>query len=205
MSLIEYLNNLKKIKQDNDNNIKAKTKIVEILKNIDFDVSNEFLTIFDETSELILNKIFKIFNYYLLMILPEIKGEIRNYQEITEFEIGNKLENNLSPKLNEYFQKQPIINREDLEDTIRLFITLVLFREKDKENKIKLNRKNIIDYLKQSDLWNSEIFKNEKFNENLDELKLCNIQINNIMLLYDFLVEKVPKIKKDEEEKDEIN
>jgi len=25
------------------------------------------------------------------------------------------------------------------------------------------------------------------------------------MLLYDFLVEKVPKIKKDEEEKDEIN
>ena len=205
MSLIEYLNNLKKIKQDNDNNIKAKTKIVEILKNIDFDVSNEFLTIFDETSELIVNKIFKIFNYYLLMILPEIKGEIRNYQEITEFEIGNKLENNLSPKLNEYFQKQPIINKEDLEDTIRLFITLVLFREKDKENKIKLNNKNIIDYLKQSDLWNSEIFKNEKFNENLDELKLCNIQINNIMLLYDFLVEKVPKIKKDEEEKDEIN
>ncbi len=136
MFLIEYLKNIKKIKQDNDNNIKAKTKIVEILKNIDFDVSNEFLTIFDETSELIVNKIFKIFNYYLLMILPEIKGEIRNYQEITEFEIGNKLENNLSPKLNEYFQKQHIINKEDLEDTIRLFITLVLFREKDKENKL---------------------------------------------------------------------
>ena len=92
-----------------------------------------------------------------------------------------------------------------MENAIRLFITLVLFRENDKENKIKLNRKNIIDYLKHSDLWNSEIFKDEKFDENLDELKLCNIQINNIMLLYDFLVEKVPKIKKDEEEKDEIN
>lgn len=185
--------------------LKQKQKLLKFSKNIDSDKSNEFLTIFDETSELIVNKIFKIFNYYLLMILPEIKGEIRNYQEITEFEIENKLDNNLSPKLNEYFQKQHIINREDLENAIRLFITLVLFREKDKENKIKLNRKNIIDYLKQSDLWNSEIFKNEKFNENLDELKLCNIQINNIMLLYDFLVEKVQKIKKNEEEKDEIN
>ena len=44
-----------------------------------------------------------------------------------------------------------------MENAIKLFIALVLFREKDKENKIKSNRKNLIDYLKTPDLWDEKI------------------------------------------------
>ena len=203
MSLIGHLNNIKNIKQDNDNNVKGSTKVIEVLKNFDC-VSDEFLAIFDEKKKFTVNKIIEIFNYYLLMIYPEIKMEIRKYQE-KNVEIENQLDKISALKLDEYFEKQNIINRENLENAIRQFITLVLFREKDKENKIKLNRKNIFDYLNQSDLWNNEIFLNEKFYENLEELKLCHIKINKIMLLYDFLVEKVQKIIKDKEEKGEIN
>ena len=41
-----------------------------------------------------------------------------------------------------------IIKKNDLAKAIRLFITLVLYREDDKDKKIKSNKKNIIDYLK---------------------------------------------------------
>ena len=201
MSLIEYLNNIKKNNQDNDSVVKGHTKIVDILKNFDFNTSNEFLTIFDEKNKFTINKVFEIFYNYLLLIFDEIKGEIRNYQENIEVSSENQLNEKSMEKLDEYFQKQNLINREDLENAIKLFITLVLFREKDKENKIKLNRKNVVDYLKQSDFWNNEIYSNEKFNENLEELKLYNIQINNIMLLYDYLDEKIINIKEDDVEK----
>ena len=190
MSLIEHLNNIKKNKQENDSVVKGHTKIVDILKNFDFNTSNEFLTIFDEKNKFTINKVFEIFYNYLLIIFDEIKGEIRNYQENIEVSSENQLNEKSMEKLDEFFQKQNLINPEDLEIAIKLFITLVLFREKDKENKIKFNRKNIVDYLKQSDFWNDEIYSNEKFNENLEELKLYNIKINNIMMLYDFLVEK---------------
>ena len=125
--------------------------------------------------------------------------EIPKYQE-KNIEIENQLDKNSAQKLDEYFQKQ---NIENLENAIWQFIVFVFSEKKIK--KIKLNRKNIVDFLKQSDLYNSEIFQNKKFDEILDDLKLCHIQINRIMLLYDFLVEKVQKIIKEEEEKGEIN
>ena len=205
MSLFRHLNNIKKCKQDNDNNVKGNTKIVDIIKFIDFNASNEFLIIFDEKNKFTINKIFEIFNYYLLIIFAEVKGEIRNYQENSEISIENQLNEKTKEKLKKYFNNQNIINREDLESAIRLFLTLVLFREKDKKNKIKLNRKNFVDYLKQSDFWNSETYKNEKFDEYLEELKVYNIQINNIMILYDFLVEKIKKTEESDEEKGQTN
>jgi hypothetical protein len=58
---------------------------------------------------------------------------------------------------------------------------LVLFREEDKVNKIKNNRKNIIDYLKGQDLWDKKIYNDEMFDENLNEIKKINIQINQIL------------------------
>ena len=201
LSLMEYLNNIIKNKQDNDNNVKGSTKVYDVLKNINNNVSNEFLSIFDEKNKLKVNKIAEIFNYFLLLVFTDIKEEIKNYQKGMEFEHEkeNQIDEKSIQQLNEYFQKKIFISKEDLEKAIRLFITLVLFREKDKENKIKLNRKNIVDYLKSPDLWSDEIYKNSKFNENLDELKLCNIQINNILFLYDYLIEK----EKDIEEKAE--
>ena len=64
----------------------------------------------------------------------------------------------------------------------------MLFREKDKDLKIKSNRKNLIDYLKSPDLWDSKKYKDEKFNDCLKELKKYNIQINQILWLYNYLV-----------------
>ena len=74
---------------------------------------------------------------------------------------------------------------------------LVLFGEKDKANKIKANKKNLINYLGVEDLWNKKIYKDTNFNRDLNELKKFNIQINKIIWLYDYLIEK-------EEEEDYI-
>ena len=68
-----------------------------------------------------------------------------------------------------------------MENAIKLFIALVLFREKDKENKIKSNRKNLIDYLKSPDLWDEKIYINEKFKHNINESKQIKIQVNQIL------------------------
>ena len=64
----------------------------------------------------------------------------------------------------------------------------MLFREKDKENKIRLNRKNIFDYLKSPDLWNNKLYQEELFKENLDDLKSFDIPINRILFLYNYLI-----------------
>ena len=63
-----------------------------------------------------------------------------------------------------------------------------LFRENDKDTKIKSNSKNVIDYLKQQDFWEEKVYKNEKFNLNLNELKKIKIQVNQILWLYNYLV-----------------
>ena len=69
-------------------------------------------------------------------------------------------------------------------------MALVLFNEKDKENKIKGNKKNLFNYLMLKDLWDKEIYKDtNNFNSDLAELKKSNIPINKIIWLYDFLVE----------------
>ena len=70
-----------------------------------------------------------------------------------------------------------------------MFICLVLFREKDKNKKIKENKKNLIDYLNIEDLWEKQIFSSDKFNKDLNDLKELKIQINKIIWLYDYLVE----------------
>ena len=86
-----------------------------------------------------------------------------------------------------------VVNKEELKNAIRIFITLVLFREKDKENKIQLNRKNIVDYLNSPDLWKNKVYESEEFYENLTQFKLCNIQINQIVFLYDYLKDRDDK------------
>ena len=95
-------------------------------------------------------------------------------------------------KLDNYFKKDDIkIKKCDLENALRLFITLVLFREKDKVKKVKNNSKNLIGYLKSQDLWEDKLYKDEKeqFEQNLNELKSVKIQINQTLWLYNYLVE----------------
>ena len=64
--------------------------------------------------------------------------------------------------------------------------TLELFQGKNKENKIKSND-NLFNYLDNSDFWPKYIYDNPNFSKNLNELKLCNIKINQIITLYKFL------------------
>ena len=69
-------------------------------------------------------------------------------------------------------------------------MALVLFNEKDKENKIKGNKKNLFNYLNVADLWDKGIYNDtNNFNSDLAELEKSNIPINKIIWLYDFLVE----------------
>jgi hypothetical protein len=110
-----------------------------------------------------------------------------------------------------------LLKKEDLASAIRLFITLVLFREKenDKDEKIKYNKKNIIDYLKNKDLWKSSLYNNKsKFEEDLSKLKDLNIKIKEILYFYYYLEDKKDEgfedeivnyiKKKEEEEKNQI-
>ena len=87
-----------------------------------------------------------------------------------------------------------IIKKESLASAIRIFISLVLYREKvnDKDRKIKSNKKNIIDYLKAKDLWEPYLYNNSnknRFEENLERLKSLNIKIQEILWLYYYLID----------------
>jgi len=70
-----------------------------------------------------------------------------------------------------------------------LFTTQILLSEEDKENKIKNNYNDIINYLKSIDLWNKETYNHKGFNKNLNELKSIKIQVKQIVSLYEFLKE----------------
>ena len=59
-----------------------------------------------------------------------------------------------------------------------------------KIRRIKSNKKILINYLNVEDLWNKDIYKDTKFNRDLNELKKFNIPKNKIVWLYDYLVEE---------------
>ena len=195
--LFEYLINIKVEDKDN-NDIKSDSIIYEALKAIEDSISPDFLAKFENKKELTINKIPEIFNYFIRLMFKDIKDEIIKYQEQKEkkeIEGSNDiyLNENTLIQLDTYFKRQDIIiGKYDLENAIRIFITLVLFREKDKENKIRSNHKNLIDYLKVPDLWDDKMYNNnkEKFNQNLNEIKQFKIQINQTLWLYNYLAGK---------------
>ena len=202
ITLIEYLN---KIKKEENNTITGSTKIcdIDIVKN-QKNISEEFSNIFKNNDDLIVNKIPNMFDYYLKIIFKYIKKDIEKYQEITKSTAQNKensieakgevkiyLDEKITKKLDEIFaNKDVIIKKESLASAIRLFISLVLYREeeKDKDKRIKCNRKNIVDYLKRKDLWDTSLYKDSEFEKNLEEIKSLNIKINEILWLYYYLI-----------------
>ena len=211
-NIFNYLHNI--FKDKNDSNDKDKNDN----DNSDKD-NNDKGNKVKGSNDLTVDKIPSLFDYYLKIIFKYIKMNIENYQEkkekdkkeedtkkedenVNKEEKKPKLDEEIIKKLNYIFEKKDlIITKESLASAIRLFISLVLYREKekDKDKKIKSNRKNIIDYLKAKDLWEAKIYNNEKFEENLEEIKLLNIKIKEILWFYYYLIDY-----KDEGFEDEI-
>ena len=218
MTLIKYL----------ANNNEKNTAISEINAKIESNFSNEFLEIFkdekqkkDEDNDekdkkskkrdLTVNKTLAIFEYFLKFIFKEIKEDLEEFS--LEFK-DKKLEKKANEELEKFFNdekkdneeinnihNQKIINKYNLTLALKWFMTLVLFNEKDKENKIKGNKKNLFNYLNIEDLWDKDIFKDKNnFHSDLAELKKSNIPINKIIWLYDFLIEGEEKEEDPEKE-----
>ena len=66
-------------------------------------------------------------------------------------------------------------------------MSLVLFPEEDKENKIKKNNNNVINYLKSPDLWPKDKYINSDFDKILNDFKSFNVKICQIVYLYETL------------------
>ena len=94
-----------------------------------------------------------------------------------------------------------IIKKESLARAIRIFISLVLYREdeKNKDKRIKFNKRNIVDYLKSEDLWERDIYRTDSFGKELEEIQSLNIKINEILWFYYYLTDN-----KDERFEDEV-
>ena len=188
ITLLQNLNDLKEYDKDTD--ISEDSHISKVLESIKDKVSADFLLLLDDKeNKLIIKKTSGIFKYFLQLIYKYVKEEIKDYQEnLEDDDRKNDLEDKKN-KLDKYFNKKPLITKQDFASTVRLFMTLVLFREKDKTNKIQCNIHNIIDYLRTSDFWDNKIYNNDEFQKNLYELRIINIQINQIVWLYDYLVD----------------
>ena len=182
IKLIKLLNDKKKEGNNNENIITEQSKIYEVVdKSKNF--SDIFIKKFENNDGLTIDKTNSIFEYYLKLIYEDVKNEIKKYQE--------ELDNKSIEKLNNYYKEKHLITKKDFAYAIRLFITLVLLPEEDKINKIKSNRNNLVNYLKSSDLWNKEIYDNDGFNKNLNDLKKINFHINQIIYLYEVLVKDI--------------
>ena len=178
VTLIKFLNDKRKdnIKEDV---IKEETKIYEVIDKLKDKISDNFIKLFDKQEGLTVDKTSGIFEYYLKLIYEDVNDEINKYQ----IELNENSKNIIS----DYYQKSNHIKRKDFAQAIRIFMTLVLFLEDDKENKIKSNHNNIINYLKSPDLWSKDTYEEPNFYLNLNELKSADVKINQIIHLYELL------------------
>ena len=196
ITLIEYLIKEKEEKYDkiNENTNISDIEIVKNLKNI----SKEFKELFQDNNHdvqiklnknndnypkvnLNVSKIIDIFNYFLKLIFKYVKEDIEKHHE-----------KNIKKEVYNLNEKDMTLKKGDLASAIRLFITLILFREKEKEKdeKVKSNEKNIVDCLKNKDLWKSSLYNNKsRFEKDLSNLKNLNIKIKEILFFYYYLVD----------------
>ena len=179
IKLVKFLNEKKRENSNEENVIKEENKLYEIVNKLEDKISEGFIKLFERNDGLTVDKIPAILDYYLKLIYENVNGEIKKYQQ----ELNDESKN----YINNYFKKNHIIKKKDFAYAIRLFITLVLFPEDDKENKIKSNCNNVVNYLKVPDFWDKDIYNDKDFDNNLNELKLFNSKINQIISLYEFL------------------
>ncbi len=198
--------------KENDFKISKETTIKEVVNTLTGSFSNNFIKLFETEDNATIDKTSDIFTYYLKLNFDLVKEELDDYQENLDEESKKKIDNYYSDKVH-------TIKKEDFACAIRLFTTLVLFLEKDKEKKIKNNRNNLVNYLKASDLWR-DIYDHPDFNKNLNELRDINVKISQIIPLYEVLgkdikesdyddvraqIEKEKENEKEKESGDEID
>ena len=182
MKLINLLN-IKKEK-----NFYEETKIYEIISNDEF--STHFKTMFENKNNFTINKLYEIFNLFLKLINEDINKEIKKFQD--------ELNEETKDKIIDYFKKEHIISKNDFFNAIRLFISLVLFLEEDKRNKIQNNNNNLLIYLKALDFWKENLYiNNNDFVKNFKELQSFNIKVNQTISLYNLLANDFSNNKKD--------
>ena len=188
-NLINYLNDIKKddnIKNENDvKEITEKTYIYKLFDKLKDRFSVNFIKLFDKKDNFTIGKTLGIFGYLFKKIFEDIKNDLDYDTD------GDGLSQESKEKIDNYDEKSHPIKKKDFAEAIILFTILVLYLEEDKEQKIKLNNNNIVNYLKSKDLWDKDVYNDENFNKNLIELKSFNLKINAIISLYDYLVRDI--------------
>ena len=187
IQLIIYLNHNKTLLNENNEkalDVKDNDKICEIVEKLGQKISNDFKVLFKGKEKLTISKITSLFEYYRNLIFERIKSQFKEYQVDLEEEKKKSVEDYFNNE-NHHF----LITKEIFKKSIRSLIILFLNFENDKENKIKGNQNNIINYFDIGipDLWDINIYNNIDFNKELEELKKLNIKINQILTLYDYL------------------
>ena len=118
-----------------------------------------------DKENLTINKITNLFVFYLKLIFEmKLKEDFKQYQV--------SIEN--TENIEAYFKedKDYIINKEKFKKAIILFISLYLIKQKDKVNKIKNNKNNIVNYLDIKDLWLDVAMNKKEFKQELKILKI---------------------------------
>lgn len=206
LSIIDNFNQLIIFLNNNINNnkiadeISGKKDISSAINFLDDKLSEEFKEIFENKKNMTINKITNLFIYYLRLIFDKsIKDQFNEYQ-IQEEDIEEKKRN----KIIKYFSDENhLINKEKFRDALRLLISLYLFKEDEKENKIKNNVNNISNYLNIKDIWIDISTNKREFKDELKEIKQLNIQINQILTIYELIISDEEK-EKDEKYYDEV-
>ena len=188
ITLIDYLNSIKaniKINSLNANTINFTecNKIFEVFPFLSDKITNKpFIEIFNEKQSLTINKLTNLFENYQILIYEVIKNELNEYKK--------EMNENQKQDIKKYFEKNQQITKEIFASTIRRFIVLFLSKEKNKENKIKNNTNNIINYLNIPDIWDKKIYDMKEFVNELEGLENLNIQLNQVLSLYEELGEE---------------
>jgi hypothetical protein len=186
IQLIIFLNKNKILLKEEKKNaisIKDDSKIEETFKDLGEKVSKDFKVLFEKKDNFTINKTAYLFEYFRNLILGMVKLELKNFQY--------DLEDNQKTLIESCFKEQELITKEQFKFTLRSFIVLFLNLVNDKENKIRGNQNNMVNYLDIPDIWDKSIYDNENFKKELDNLKKINVKINQIIYLYDFLGDNI--------------
>lgn len=182
-TLIIYLIKYDKKNNEEENRFNDGTKILNICEILNKEISENFKKIFTNR-DININKLSNLLEFFLILVYPTIKEEIFNYSiEIPEKKIEN---------INNYFNQNHLINKEDLAFTLRMFISSFLPEEKNKEERIKKNENNFINYLDNiPDIWKKSNYNNKiVFKEEINNIKNLDIQLNQASKLYDIIGKK---------------